>query len=321
MEIVVAIPVFNDWESVAEVMKTLDAQLGLSTETFRVLLVDDGSVSKCPREFGSTRYANVKGISILRLRKNLGHQKALAVALCHLEQKTACDAVLIMDGDGEDKPEYVLPLVEKMMQHGNTRVVFAERTRRSESIGFRLSYGIYRVLHRVLIGRGIKVGNFSVIPRACLPALTVEPMLWNHYAASVIRARIPMDSIPTRRGVRVSGQSRLNFVGLVIHGLAALACYGEIIGVRMIMAAGVALLFAGISMAVLIGLRLFTTLAIPGWTSLLGLLILIMVIQIGSLVINFTMQILSARNLQPFLPCRDYHWFVASIESLNQAEI
>jgi glycosyltransferase involved in cell wall biosynthesis len=313
VDIVAAIPVFNDWESVKDVMIGLDVEAGLTPDRFSVLLLDDGSTDPVPPELLGASYQHLESVSILKLTKNLGHQKALALGLCHLSENSGCDAVLLMDGDGEDKPEDATRLIARMHEMPGPTIVFAERTRRSESLSFRFSYGIYRILHRLLTGRGIRVGNFSVVPRACLPALLVESMLWNHYAASVIRSRLPMTTIPTDRGVRVKGRSRLNFVALVVHGLAALACYSEIIGVRLIFATGLVVVLAVIAMLVLVYMKIFTTVTIPGWTSLLLVLILILVMQVATLVCNFTMQIISARNLQPFLPCRDYHWFIASV--------
>jgi hypothetical protein len=203
-----------------------------------------------------------------------------------------------------------------MKQMGGPTVVFAERTRRSESLAFRFCYAVYKALHLASTGLGIHVGNFSVFPAAALERIAVEPMLWNHYAASVMRARLPVERVPTQRGERIQGQSRLNFVGLVVHGLSALACYGEIIGVRLILLSGVLFVLALIALGALIGLKLFTSMIVPGWTTLLLILILIIVLQVATLVSNFTMQIISQRSAQPFLPARDYAWFVSGFRTL-----
>ncbi len=117
-----------------------------------------------------------------------------------------------MDGDGQDVPTDAARLVERMKQLPEPTAVFAERARRSESLAFRFSYAVYKLLHLTLTGLGIHVGNFSVIPAAYVDRLAIEPMLWNHYAASVMRARVPVDRVPTHRGARIQGESRLNFV-------------------------------------------------------------------------------------------------------------
>jgi len=314
VHLVVLIPILNDWVSVAEVIAGLDQSFAASSDSLSVLMIDDGSTTPPPELLGP--YAKLTGVSVLKLKKNVGHQRALAVGLCYIAEKIKCDAVVIMDGDGQDVPADATRLVERMKQLPEPTAVFAERARRSESLAFRLCYGVYRLLHLLLTGLGIHVGNFSVLPAAYLDRLAIEPMLWNHYAASVMRARVPVDRVPTSRGVRIQGESRLNFVALVVHGLSALACYGEIIGVRLILLSGLLFVFGLIDLAALIGIKFLTNFAGLGWTSIVLGLVLVVILQVATLVSNFTMQIISMRSVQPFLPARDYAWFVAGLTTL-----
>jgi glycosyltransferase involved in cell wall biosynthesis len=306
----------NDWASVGEVIKGLDQAFATSPDSVTVLLVDDGSTTTAPANFVRGPYQKLEEISILRLKKNVGHQRALAVGLCYIAEKIKCDPVLVMDGDGEDIPSDAVRLVEKMKQLPEPTAVFAERTRRSESLTFRLGYAVYQLVHLASTGLRVRVGNFSVLPALYLDRLVIEPMLWNHYAASVLRARVPVAGVPTQRGKRIQGQSRLNFVALVVHGLSALACYGEIIGVRMIFLSGLFFALGLLALALLVSLKLWTDLPVPGWTSIYLGLILVVILQVATLVSNFTMQIISQRSTQPFLPARDYSWFVAGLTSL-----
>ena len=118
--------------------------------------------------------------------------------------------------------------------------MFAERTRRSETWFFQLCYRVYQALHWMLTGIRVRVGNFSIIPRSLLSRLVVVSELWNHYAAAVFKSKLPFGSIKTKRAERLGGHSRMDFVGLVIHGLSALSVHGERIGVRLIVATDVA---------------------------------------------------------------------------------
>jgi glycosyltransferase involved in cell wall biosynthesis len=314
VHIEVLIPIFNDWESVGEVIKGVDQAFAATPDAVAVLLVDDGSTTGASNTFGPC--GKLGEISVLKLKKNVGNQRAIAVGLCYIAEKIKCDAVLIMDGDGQDLPADAAHLVERMKQLPEPTAVFAERTRRSESLAFRFSYALYKLLHLISTGLGIHVGNFSVLPVAYLDRLAIEPMLWNHYAASVMRARVPIDRLPTQRGARIRGESRLNFVGLVVHGLSALACYGEIIGVRLILFSGVFFALGLLALAALIGIKLFTNLAVSGWTSIFLGLLLVVILQVATLVSNFTMQFISQRSSQPFLPARDYAWFVSGFATL-----
>ena len=144
-------------------------------------------------------------------------------------------------------------------------IVFAERTPplRIDQL-FRLGYVGYRIMHYALTGRGIRFGNFSIIPRARLTGLTVEPMLWNHYAASVIASRVPIATIPTDRDKRIAGKSHLSFVKLVIHGLSALSCYSETIGVRLLLVASILFAVSLVGIIVTMILRMATDPAVAG---------------------------------------------------------
>jgi glycosyltransferase involved in cell wall biosynthesis len=319
VHIVVLTPVFNDWVSAREVLQRLDAAFAAKACTLSILLVDDGSSEPPQSDFGQDPYAHLQTVEVLKLKKNLGHQRALAVGLCHIAAKVPCDAVVIMDGDGEDDPRDVPRLVARLSELNRSEIstnpiVFAERTRRSESFVFRLGYLGYRILHYLLTGRGIRFGNFSIIPYSQLGALTTEPMLWNHYAASVAGSKLPFTTIPSHRGPRIAGESHLNYVNLIIHGLSALSCYSEIIGVRLLMISSFLFVLSLFGVVTTIILRLFTQLPIPGWTSLFAGLLGIFLLQIITLASNFTLQIISARSVQPFLPARDYIWYVDGVQ-------
>ena len=124
--IVILIPAFNDWEPAALLLRNLDAVVRANRIDARVLLIDDGSTEPAP--------ASLAGVSVLRLRRNLGHQRAIAVGLVHVYQNIACDAVVVMDGDGEDKPEDVPRLLAESARAGGETNVFAARADRKTHV-------------------------------------------------------------------------------------------------------------------------------------------------------------------------------------------
>ncbi len=314
--LLILIPVYNDWEAVGLLLRKLDAVLlhhGLEPE---VLLVDDASATPCPAGLAGEGYRAIRSVGVLALRRNLGHQRAIAIGLTYVDEHSSCDAVLVMDGDGEDAPEDVPRLVEKVRDTGGTQVVFAERARRSEGRVFRLGYKSYKALHLLLTGLRVRVGNFSIIQRPMLRRLTAVSELWNHYAAAVFRARIPYTSISTHRAARLLGRSHMNFVSLVVHGLSALSVYSEVIGVRLVLATGLLFALAALLLLVVVGIRLTTDLAIPGWTSVLGGLLLVLLLQLFTASVPFVFVILHGRGGTGFLPARDYIYFVDRLDKV-----
>ncbi len=224
-----------------------------------------------------------------------------------------------MDGDGEDSPADVPRLLDAFEETGAERVVFAERARRSEGIAFRLCYKMFKIVHRLLTGIPVRVGNFSVLPFRSLRRLVVVSDLWNHYAAAVHKARLPLATVPTKRASRLAGKSRMNFVALVIHGLSAVSVFGERVGVRLLVSTGALIGLTLLALIAAVAIRLGTEIAIPGWaTSTVGLLLVIL-FEMLIVSIAFVFIVLSSRESSTFLPIRDFHHFVDEFTVISSA--
>ncbi len=315
-DLLVVIPIFEDWASAAVLLGRLADALQRAGVDARFLLVDDGSNTPIPAGFAGERPDVLARTHVLELRRNLGHQRAIAVGLAWVEAHCDQPMIVVMDGDGEDDPADVPRLVAKFRETGGAKIVFAERTRRSESLGFVVFYHLYRAIHLVLTGYGVRVGNFSILPRPALEKLVVVGELWNHYAASIFRTRIPWTSIPVTRATRIAGGSRMNFVGLVVHGLSAISVYADIVGVRVLAATGVLGVLTIAALAAVVAVRLFTDLAIPGWATVATGLLLVTLSQTVTISLIFILMMLGSRQSSTFLPIRDYAHYVAGVRHL-----
>jgi hypothetical protein len=315
--IVILIPVFNDWDSLARLLHRLDAVMAAHDRTADILVVDDGSTIEPEADWQEDAFDALERIDILRLRRNLGHQRAIAIGLAYIEDCLQSRAVVVMDGDGEDDPRDVPRLLDQLEEDGYRRIVFAERTKRSESFRFKVFYALYKVVHRLLTGQNVRVGNFSAIPRRRLSSLVVVTELWNHYAAAVVRSRQPHQSIPTHRSERLCGRSKMSFVALVTHGLSAISVHSDTVGVRLLVTSAILalLVLGGIVAAIVV--RLATSLAIPGWaTNTIGLL-MILLVQAMMAAFIFSFMVLGSRHGSPFLPRRDYSYYIETVRTMS----
>ncbi len=313
MTVLFCIPVYEDWDCALALLTLLDDMAQARDLDAAVVFVDDGSSPTLGLTWPTSCRA-LRWVSVLRLRRNVGHQRAIALGLTYIRSHLPCETVVVMDGDGEDAPADVPLLLERGEKIGPHAVVFARRSRRSEGLAFRVFYRLYKALYRVLTGHGIRVGNFSAVPAPVLERLVCVPELWNHYAASVRKARIPCDQVPIPRAKRLGGTSRMNFLGLVIHGLSAISVFGEEVGLRLLLAS---LTLNGLSlatMAVVVVIRLFTDLAIPGWASVVFGLLSLLFMHSLLLSVIFVFLILQARSNMAFLPLRDYGYYVQEIK-------
>ena len=319
MPLTLLVPVYNDWPAVARLVEELERELRAHRRAASLLIVDDGS-STSPGPALMTVHAGFTSFDILHLRTNLGHQRAIAVGLAYLEAERSPEAVVVMDGDGEDRPEDVEKLAQALERDGAARIVFAERTRRSEGMTFAMLYWFYRVVHRALTGERVRVGNFSIIPAAQLRRLVAVSDLWNHFAAAVFHARIPFTTIPTVRGERYAGKSQMNFVGLVTHGLSAMSVFGDRIGVRLLLLAS-AVTLAGLLTGSAIAIWHVASGAPLSMSPVYAVVPMVMLLLLAvATSLAFVFIILAGRGNQGFLPFRQYRDYVDRITSVATHE-
>jgi polyisoprenyl-phosphate glycosyltransferase len=303
---------------VRHLVRQLDDALRNEPVKARLLFVDDCSPTPAPPDLVQTKLTNIVSLESLRLRRNLGHQRAIAIGLSFIHAERPCDAVLIMDADGEDKPEDVPRLIQVFLAESRRKVIFAQRGRRSANWRFRIGYFLYRWGHRILTGIAVKVGNFSVIPAAHVETLVVVSDTWNHYAASVFKSRIPYAMLPTSRGKRLAGESKMNFVALVLHGLSAISVFAEIVGARLTLAILTLVAFLTALLLAVPVIRWGTDLAIPGWATTAAGLLLVIVLQMLTVALGLTLLVLFNRNNLSFLPIRDYRYFVGNVQNIYE---
>ena len=186
--------------------------------------------------------------------------------------------------------------------------MFAARHRRSEALLFQVFYRLFQLLHLLLTGRGIRIGNFSIVPPRALERLVVSSEIWSHYAAAITNTRVPFTAIPTARAKRIAGRSRMNFTALVVHGLSALSLYSHAIGVRLLVIAGV---------VIVAGLGLLLAAWWGGFAStgqfafFFGLISILLQASLGGLL--FVFLLLSLRQVAVVVPSREYALFVRRV--------
>jgi hypothetical protein len=272
--VAIVIPVHNDWASLVRLLRELNHQLiGLASEA-AVFVVDDGSTEPVPvtidMEFGV-----IRRVTIIELAVNLGHQRAIAIGLAEAAGWSG-DCVIVMDADGEDRPEDVRSMLRLHQSEPNT-IMVAQRTKRTESVSFKLFYQLYKAIFLLATGTPISHGNFCLIPRSRLNALLHSQHTWNNLAASIARSKVPYYAIPTVRGTRYHGQSQMSFISLLLHGLGAISVYLDVLSARILTVCTVALSLLFFVATGLVLVRLLTDVSVPGWTTLaLGLLAVLM---------------------------------------------
>ena len=309
--IAIVTPVLDDWACFAALLEEIAAEYGGSGVRFEVIAVDDGSADPFdPDTLSLSSEGCIARVQLLPLALNLGHQRAIAVGLCSVADRDDLDAVVVMDSDGEDRPADIAALLAAGRDQPD-RVILARRTRRSESLLFRLCYRAYKAAFRALTGRPISFGNFSLLPMAAVRRLVHMPELWNNLAACVMRSRLKFVTVPIARGRRYHGASRMNLVGLIVHGLSALSVHIDTVFVRVLLGCGLICAISLIGIVAVTVIRFATDFAIPGWASTMVGDLLIILMQMIVLMVAASLMMLAGRSARPIIPIADARQFIA----------
>jgi glycosyltransferase involved in cell wall biosynthesis len=306
-DLVVVTPVLNDWPSLQKLIGHLAEQDVFSGKRLAVVAVDDGSsIYDPPQERLLT--GPIEAIEVVRLRANQGHQRAIALGLAHVAENYAAEAVMVMDSDGEDRPEEAARLW-RTYEGAPGNIIVARRRKRSEGFAFRLFYRLYKFAFRRLTGKEISFGNFSLVPADKLQNVLFNDTIWNSYAATLLRSRVPLTFVETDRGTRYFGSSSMNFTSLLLHGLSGVAAFGDVVIGRIVIALIAITLLFGLAVAAIVALKFGAGFFIPGYATTVVLFLtnmLLNAILLGFLVI---MTLLATRNQRAALPA-------AAIEAL-----
>ena len=220
------------------------------------------------------------------------------------------DAVLIMDGDGEDSPDAIGRMLQEAGQAANFCIV-ARRGKRSENLRFKLSVLLYKLLFKILTGRQIAFGNFSLLSFSYARRLVSIPDLWNNLPVAILRSRLPIKEVPVDRARRYAGESKMNFTSLVIHGLSGISVYAEVIFVRLLFFALTLFLLSCCAIALVFTLRVFFPQhATPGWATTVSFGMLIILVQTLSLTLSFVLMLLNSRVQRLVIPIADFKYYV-----------
>ena len=158
----ILIPIYNDWESLKKLLNNINDNIkNISNTKFSCVIINDSSVIEMPE---IKIPSDINSIKIFNMKENRGHARCNAFGIKHLSKSLDLDYVILMDGDGEDRPEELKLLVDKVLSEPSTSVV-AKRVKRSEGPLFQFLYHIHKYLTLLTTGELINFGNYSCLTK------------------------------------------------------------------------------------------------------------------------------------------------------------
>ena len=229
---IILIPIYNDWKSVFQLLENIDLQIAKWDAEVLVLIINDGSTED--RTVTELSFKNIKTVRVMNMKQNRGHARCNAAGLKYLTEKEDFDYVILMDGDGEDRPEELTSLFNKSKEN-SLKTVTANRIKRSEGSFFKLLYECHKILTYVFTGKLIKFGNYSCLPKEDAARLVKEACIWSSFSGSVTKIISDRVSVPSIRGKRYFGPSQMSFFKLLVHSFSIIAVFKGSVIVRSVL--------------------------------------------------------------------------------------
>jgi len=231
-KIKILIPLYNDWQSVFKLLENINSEVSNLSHEFSIIIVNDGS-TESKREL-PLNLDNLNSIKIINMKENQGHARCNATGLKHIFENEEFDYVIPMDGDGEDRPEEIKQLIDNLNYQPDKPIV-GERIKRSEGIFFKFCYFVHKIITSTFTGQSIKYGNYTCLPKSIVEKMISEKATWSSFSGSLAKVAKDRATIPSERGTRYFGPSKMSFKNLLIHSLSIVGVFKVHVLIRSIL--------------------------------------------------------------------------------------
>ena len=221
-KVIILIPIYNDWQSLEKLIFEINNNInGISNSIFKILIVNDASTISQPK---LKKPQNIESIKILNMKQNRGHARCNAFGIRYVLKNENFDNLVLMDGDGEDRPEEIKSLINSIFVNPNTSVV-AKRVKRSEGFFFQFLYYLHKILTQFFTGKKINFGNYSCLTKNDAQLISEKGSLWSSYSGTLKNNIEKLNEIDSIRGKRFFGPSKMSLTNLIIHSFSIIAVF------------------------------------------------------------------------------------------------
>ena len=226
---IILIPIYNDRESLTKLIENINSEIENINSDISIVVVNDASSQQIIDKYQNTE--NINSIEILNMKENKGHTRCIATGLKYIFEKKEFDYVIPMDGDGEDRPEEIRDFIE-LAEQSKDQSIIGERVKRSESLFFKFCYQFHKFLTLAFTGQSIRFGNFTCLSKSTVEKMLKEKATWNSFSGSLKKTEKNLISIPSIRGVRYFGPSKMSFFNLLKHSLSIISVFRKTVLIR-----------------------------------------------------------------------------------------
>ena len=232
MKIKILIPVYNDFQSASKLIVDINTVISNLNEEFSIIIINDASTEKA--EINVSNIDKIKSVKIINMKENQGHARCIASGMKYIFDNDEFDYLIPMDGDGEDRAEEISKFIE-FLNYDKSKPIVGERVKRSEGLIFKLCYKFHKIITYVFTGQSIKFGNYTCLPRSTVEKMINEKATWSSFSGSLSKLEKNRSTIPSIRGERYFGPSKMSFYNLIKHSLSIIAVFKINVIIRSIL--------------------------------------------------------------------------------------
>ena len=229
MKVKILIPIYNDRESLTKLIHNINLEAKNINSEISIIIVNDASSQQIIDNYQNID--NIRSIEIINMKENRGHARCIASGLKYIFEKKDFDYVIPMDGDGEDKPEEIKNFIQ-LADQSKDQTIVGERVKRSETLFFKLCYQAHKILTSAFTGQSIKFGNFTCLSKSTVEKMLNEKATWNSFSGSLKKVEKNLLSMPSMRGTRYFGPSKMSFINLLKHSLSIISVFRKTVLIR-----------------------------------------------------------------------------------------
>ena len=229
MKIILLIPIYNDRESLKKLIENINFEVKDLNSEMSVVVINDASSQQIVDTYQNLE--NINSFEIINMKENRGHARCIASGLKYIFEKKEFDYVIPMDGDGEDRPEEIKNFIQ-LAEKSDDKTIVGERTKRSESLFFKICYQLHKLLTLGFTGHLINFGNFTCLSKSTIEKMLNEKATWNSFSGSLKKLEKDLLPIPSVRGIRYFGPSKMSFFNLLKHSLSIISVFRKTVLIR-----------------------------------------------------------------------------------------
>ena len=225
-------PIYNDWQSISKLLEEINLNVKDLNQEFSLIIVNDASTEE--QSINPSNLENINSIKVLNMKENRGHARCIASGIKYIHEKEEYDYIIPMDGDGEDRPEEIKNLIENINFNPDKAIV-GERVKRTEKLIFKVCYKVHKAITYISTGQSVKFGNYTCLPKFTIDKMINEKATWSSFSGALQKVENDKVEVPSERGVRYFGPSKMSFLNLIKHSLSIISVFKINVLIRSIL--------------------------------------------------------------------------------------